>query len=112
MSDAPPPLPGSEASMRGPWIAWIIAATLLPVLPFLLIGKRAMDNDGLMPLIFLAILCQIGCSIWLAIKMSEKLKKSSGFAFLMSVVFVIVSVIIGTASFFASCISLGALNFH
>ena len=36
----PPPLPGPETtSMRGPWIAWIVASTLGPALPFLLMGK-------------------------------------------------------------------------
>ncbi len=97
--------------MRGPWIAWIFACTLLPALPFLLIGRRGLD-DGI-PLIFLAIICQLGCSIWLAVKMAAKLRKNSGYVVLMSFVFMIASVIIGTVSYFASCIGLGAaVNFH
>ncbi len=106
----PPPPPATE-SMRGPWIAWILACTLMPALPFLLIGKKGADEG--FALIPIAILCQLGCSIWLAIKMGQKLKKGPGFAVLMSIVFMIASVIIGTVSFFASCAALGgAPNFH
>ena len=97
--------------MRGPWIAWIISSTLMPALPFLLIGKKGLD-DGF-ALIPIALLCQLGCSIWLAMKTGEKLKKGPGFVVLMSFVFMIASVIIGAVSFFASCIGLGAaMNFH
>ncbi len=71
--------------MRGPWIAWLIACTLLPALPFLLIGKKGLDDGG--PLIPLAVL--------------------------MAIVFMIASVIIGTVSFFAACVGLGEpINFH
>ncbi len=93
------------------WIAWIIACTLMPALPFLLIGK--MGLDARLALIPIALLCQLGCFIWLTMKMVEKLRKGPGFVVLMSFVFMISSVIIGTVSLFASCIFLGeALNFH
>ena len=112
MSDQLSSLPDQQMpSMRGPWIAWIIASTLMPALPFLLIGKKGLD-DGV-ALIPLALMCQLGCSIWLARKMGEKLRKGPGFVVLMSFVFMIASVIIGTVSFFASCIGLGETpNFH
>jgi hypothetical protein len=97
--------------MRGPWIAWILACTLLPALPFLLIGKRGLDDGGAM--IPIAILCQFGFSIWLAIRLAAKLKKSPGFAVLLTVVFMIVSIIIGTMSLFTACVTLGGpMNFH
>ena len=107
MNEQPPPLPPPPAigSMRGPWIAWIIASTLMPALPFLLFGGKGQNSDAAV-MIPLALMCQLGCSIWLAVKVAAKLKKGPGYVVLMSFVFMITSVIIGTVSFFASCIAL------
>ncbi|MCE9519484.1 MAG: hypothetical protein K8R87_08030, partial [Verrucomicrobia bacterium] len=58
-------------------------------------------------LIVFALLCQLGCSIWLAISMARKVRKGRGHVALLSIVFVIASVIVGCVSFFAACISVG-----
>ena len=113
MNEVPPPVPPSKSesvSMRGPWIAWLVACVLLPALPFLLMGEKAEDGFAFVPV---AMICQFAASIWLALRMSAKLGKGSGFVVLMTVVFMIASVIIGTVSFFAACVALGKPpNFH
>lgn len=97
--------------MRGPWIAWILSSAMLPALPFLIMGKRGLDEG--MAIIVLAILAQLGCSIWLAVMMGRKLKKGRGFAVLMTIAFMTASTVIGTVSFFASCLAANAnMNFH
>src|SRR5207248_271919 len=100
------PGPPRSESMRGPWIAWILVSTLLPASPFLLIGKKALD-DG-MVLIPVALICQLGCSIWLALGMARKLRKGGGHAVLMTFAFMVASVIVGCVSFFAACLGIGA----
>lgn len=97
--------------MRGAWISWLLASTLLPTTPFLLIGKRGLDQGmGLIPM---ALLFQLGCSIWLAVLMARKLRRGTGHVILMSFAFFFASVVIGCVSFFAACVGLGAaMNFH
>lgn len=99
--DKDPRSQNSDHSVLGPWIAWIVACTLLPVLPFLLLGRRGIE-DG-MGLIVFALLVQFFCSIYLAIAISQKLHKGAGHAVLMSMAFIIGSVIVGCVSYFAGC---------
>ncbi|HEY2574553.1 MAG TPA: hypothetical protein VGH65_10795 [Verrucomicrobiaceae bacterium] len=99
----PPPLPGPQtATVRGPWIAWIIASTLGPALPFLLAGRKGLDEG--MALIPVALSAQLICSIVLAVRMRGKLKKGPGYVVMMTFVFMIASVMVGTAAFFAACL--------
>ena len=90
--------------MRGTWIAWLVACTLLPVLPFLLLGERGIE-DGMGWIVF-ALLVQFFCSIYLAVAILQKLRKGAWHAVLMSMAFMITSVIVGCVSYFAGCIFL------
>jgi hypothetical protein len=112
MNDQSPP-PAPKKSVTLPWVAWILAATLMPALPFLLLGKNSIDQGGGILLVLLAMVSQLACSIWLAIVLGARGAKSGTFVALVAVLLVVASIAVGTASFFAACITLGpALNFH
>lgn len=112
MSDQTPP-PIQKESMALPWVAWILAATLMPALPFLLLGKNSIDQGGSVLLVLLAIVAQLACSIWLAKLLGARRTKSGAFVAFVAILLVVASIAIGTASFFTACVSLGqALNFH
>jgi len=112
MSDQTPP-PMQKKSMALVWIIWILAATLMPALPFLLLGKNSIDQGGGILLVLLAMVSQLACSIWLAIVLAARGSKSGAFVALVAVLLVVTSIAIGTASFFAACITIGpTLNFH
>ncbi len=98
--------------MTLPWLAWILAATVLPSLPYLLFGKHATDSVITFT-ILLAMMIQLACSIWLARVLARKGGRNTGFVVAIAVLLVMASIVIGTASFFAACATLGpALNFH
>ena len=100
MSDQTPP-PMQKKSMALVWIIWILAATLMPALPFLLLGKNSIDQGGGILLVLLAIV------------LAARGSKSGAFVALVAVLLVVTSIAIGTASFFAACITIGpTLNFH
>ena len=52
-----------------------------------------------MALIPVALIGQLICSIWLAVRMRAKLKKGPVYAVMMSFVFMIASVMVGIAAF-------------
>ncbi len=112
MSDqTPPPIP--KKSMTKAWVAWILSATVMPSLALLLMGKNANDLSGTIAIIILAMVAQLACSIWLAKILAARGGKSGAFEAIVGILLVLASIVIGTASFFAACISVGpALNFH
>src|SRR5476651_2310034 len=84
MSDIPPPLPPPQPahpkpSMKAAWLSWIIACTVLPALPFLLLGKEALDGPACAILVLLAIAVQIGCSIWVPVILAKRSGRGPGF---------------------------------
>ena len=87
----------SDRSVLGPWIAWIVACTLLPVLPFLL---------GMIWIVF-ALLAQCVCSIYLAVAMTRKLRMDAWDAVLMSMALMVASLIVGFISFLVGDSALG-----
>ncbi len=113
MNDEMPSLPDQKQSMTKPWVAWILAATVMPSLSILVMGKNGNDVGGTVAVIILAMVAQLACSIWLAKILAARGGKSGAFVAIVALGLMLASIAIGTASYFAACISLGpALNFH
>lgn len=99
--------------MTKAWVAWILSATVMPSLALLSMGKNGNELGGTIAIILLAMVAQLACSIWLAKILAARGGKSGAFEAIVGILLVLASIVIGTASFFAACISVGpALNFH
>lgn len=113
MNDQLPAPPHQMPSMSKPWMAWIFAASVMPALSIFLMGKNANDLSGTIAIILLAMVAQLACSIWLAKSLAARGNKSSTFIALVAVLLMVASSAIGTASFFAACVTIGpAMNLH
>ena len=110
-TSAPPPLPQPQ-SMKAQWIAWVVSATVLPALPWVVFGSKTLDEGVGITLLFFAMVCQLIASIFVAIGVSKRRALGVGGIIGLSVVFMMASVAIGTAVFFVACISLASFNFH
>lgn len=107
----PPPLPG-HVPMKARWITWVLVSVLLPGLPWLFADE---DKDGslLFGLTAIALLSQLAASIWVAVGLSRNRGMGGGAAVGFSIVFMLASVAIGTAVWFAACIGfLSTQNWH
>ncbi len=113
MSQLPPPLPTQDKPpVTLPWILWIVSSTLLPASPFLF-DNKGIDGAAGPPLILLALVCQLTCSIWLARLIAQRRNLGVGGVIAFVLVLMAGSVAIGMASFFGACVTIGpALNFH
>jgi hypothetical protein len=118
MSEAPPPLPASpppasKPSMMGAWLSWIAACTLLPALPFLVLGKKALDGSGSLVFVLFAMAAQLGCSIWVPVILAKRSHRGTGFIIGLSIGLMAASVAVGTASFFGACLAADpSFNMH
>lgn len=122
MSEPPPPLPPSatppsyqKPSSLAAWLCWVGASTLLPALPFFVLGDKALEGDASVLLVIFAMCMQLVCAIWLSMVLAKRVRQGAGFIIAMSVVFMVGSVAIGTASFFGACVASNAgksINMH
>ncbi len=110
-TDTPPPLPQPQ-SLTTRWIAWIVAATLLPMLPWVVGGSKTLDDDTALGMLIITVLGQLIASIILAIGIAQRRKLGVGGIIGLAVVFMVASVAVGTAVFFFACISMASINFH
>ena len=110
-SEIPPPLPQPQ-SLTTRWIAWVGAATLLPMLPWVIGGSKTLDNETAMGMLIVTVLGQLIASIFLAIGLAKRRKLGVGGIIGLSVVFMMASVAVGTAVFFFACISVTSFNLH
>jgi hypothetical protein len=96
------------------WIGWVVASTLLPALPWVILGAKGMDKDPTPALVMLAIalIVQLVMSIFVAIGLSQKRSLGVGGIVGLSIVFMLASLAIGTGVFFAACVAMASLNFH
>jgi hypothetical protein len=99
MSEAEPPLTDSE-KMVGRWIVWILASTLLPLIPIL-----SKDDQNLpIGLISIALTGQLLASVFLAVGISGKRQKGIGGIISVSVLLILASLSMDVAVFFISCV--------
>lgn len=102
--DEPPPMP-QPLSLKSHWLYWLFASTLLPILPFIIFGGKALDKGEGIALILLALAVQFATSIYLARGVSQRRQLGIGGIIGLSIVFMMGSVAIGTAVFFVACLS-------
>jgi hypothetical protein len=120
--DTPPPLPPqtpqppvrtpSEVKMAPRWIAWIIASTVFPVIPWLTYGgSRNEESNIIFALTALAITVQIAASIAVGVGYCRRRAIGPGGAVGMSFVFMIASFAIGTAIWFTTCLTMVSVDY-
>lgn len=112
--DTPPLLPPATlpASMTPRWIAWLLACTVLPALPFLANGEKAMDSVAFPVLILFALTVQLATSLWVGAGISKRRQLGVGGIIGLGIVFMVASVAVGTGVFFVACLSAANFNFH
>lgn len=108
----PPQLPG-PVNMTPRWIAWIAASVIMPALPWLTIsnGGRGDDGSGVVVMTVFALVLQLAASIAVAIGFCKRRAIGAGGAIGMTIVFMLASVAIGTAIWFAVCATRIATDF-
>ena len=96
------------------WIAWVLACTVLPPLPFFVIGEKALDSDSnAFPVLIIFALCvQLGTSLWVAAGISKRRRLGVGGVIGLGIAFMVGSVAVGTGVFFVACLSLAKFSFH
>ncbi|CAN5800330.1 hypothetical protein BH11VER1_BH11VER1_02560 [soil metagenome] len=104
MDADPPPMP-ERLSLKSHWFFWLSACTILPALPFIFFGGKALDDVAGIALILLALLVQLATSIYLARGVSQRRQLGIGGIIGLSVVFMMGSVAIGFAIFFVACLT-------
>lgn len=111
-SPTPPALPLVEKpAIAGKWILWLIAAAVLPLLSFVIGGRKA--DNGIVMVVLLAMPAQLIMSILLGITLSKRLGKGAGIAVLLVFVLLIASFVVGCCSAAAGCEVAGTnLNVH
>jgi hypothetical protein len=102
MSGVPPALPVSKPSLMAPWLCWIAACVLLPASP-LLLGGQVLKSPGTFVLL-LALMVQVGCSVWVPIILAMRSRKGAGFVVGTSLALIVASVVVGALSFFVTCV--------
>lgn len=116
----PPPAPSGfqqptvppPVNMKVRWILWVLASTIAPALPWLSYsGGRHDDGTGVFVLTALALILQLAASIAVAIGFSRRRFLGAGGAIGMSIVFMLASVAIGTAVWFAVCVGRLSMDF-
>lgn len=92
----------------------MLASTVAPALPWATYSDKAWDDGGsVLVMTALALILQLAASIAVAISFCRRRSFSTGGAIGMTVVFMIASVAIGTAVWFAVCAArVAAPNFH
>jgi hypothetical protein len=108
MSEPPPLLPTEtppKPSSLAAWLCWILASTVLPASPFLLLGKKGFDSPACGILVLFALAVQFGCSIWVPMVLAKRGRKGPGFVIALTVALMIASVAVGSASFFGACVA-------
>ena len=100
--------------MKPRWIGWVVASTLLPTMPWIVLGKSGMKDSaapGALLMLGIALVAQLVASIMVAVGLSQKRLLGVGGSIGLSIVFMLASLAIGTAVFFVACISVASLDF-
>lgn len=92
-------------SLKSQWLTWVLTSSILPALPFLFFGGKALDKAESFVLILVAMLAQLVASIFLARGIAMRRQLGIGGVIGLSVVFMMGSVAIGSAVFFVACLS-------
>ena len=110
--DTPPsaqtPSPPELVNMRPRWLWWLIASVVMPALPWLAASPTSNSDaafSSIIVLTTLALLLQLATSIAVAIGFCKRRNIGLGGAIGMTVVFMLASVAIGTAIWFAVCVA-------
>lgn len=120
--DTPPPVPGRSpalppqlpepVNMAPRWVAWLVVSVIMPALPWLSVAKGGRDDGtGVIVLTIFALVLQLAASIAVAIGFCKRRAIGVGGAVGMTVVFMLASVAIGTAIWFAVCATRFATDF-
>lgn len=98
--------------MKTRWIMWVLASVVMPALPWLsAVGGTTNLQSTTIPLLtLLALVLQLAASIAVAIGFCKRRSIGAGGAIGMSLVFMIASVAIGTAVWFAVCVTLVSVD--
>lgn len=103
--------PAEPVRMKPRWISWVFASVVLPGLPWLF-AKDDREGVAVLTLTCLALLCQLMASIWVAVGLSRHRGLSGAAAVGFSVVFMLASVALGTAVWFAACVGFLSTQHH
>lgn len=108
----PPSPPPAPVDMKARWIMWVLASVVMPALPWLsAVGGTTNLQSATIPLLtLLALVLQLAASIAVAIGFCKRRSIGAGGAIGMSLVFMIASVAIGTAVWFAVCVTLVSVD--
>lgn len=121
--ETPPPVPGrypalppqlpEPVNMTPRWIAWLVASIFMPALPWLMVNERSNDQafQGVLAMTVFALLLQLAASIAVAMGFCKRRAIGAGGTIGMTVVFMLASVAIGTAIWFAVCATRIATDF-
>ena len=96
--------PDPTINMGSRWLAWVLAAVVLPVLGWFVLA--VFKNEGISVVVLLtafALLCQFVTSVLVAQGFCARRGSGVGAVFGMTIVFFLASVAIGTAVWFAGC---------
>lgn len=102
-----PSVPPPPVDMKTRWIMWVLASVVLPALPWLTAigGSNSLQSTAIPILTLLALVLQLAASIAVALGFCKRRSIGAGGAIGMTLVFMLASVAIGTAVWFAVCVA-------
>ncbi len=107
-----PPPPPPPVNMNVRWVLWVLASTITPALPWLTYsGKSSDQGTSVFLLTALALILQLAASIAVSIGFCTRRFLGVGGIIGMTIVFMLASVAIGTAVWFAVCVGRVTLDF-
>lgn len=119
--ETPPPIPPQApglptqspvyVDMKPRWIAWVFASVFMPALPWLTMTEKNDTGTSVLVMTGVALVLQLAASIAVAIGFSRRRALGVGGAIGMSIVFLMASVAIGSAIWFAVCVAKASMDF-
>jgi hypothetical protein len=93
------------------WIAWVVASVFMPALPWLTMTEKNDTGTSVFVMTGIALILQLAASIAVAIGFSRRRSLGVGGAIGMTIVFMLASVAIGSAIWFAVCVAKASMDF-
>jgi hypothetical protein len=106
-----PPQPAVLVNMKPRWIGWVAASVLMPALPWLTMTEKNDSGTSVFVMTALALVLQLAASIAVAVGLSRRRALGVGGAIGLSIVFLLASVAIGSAIWFAVCVAKASMDF-
>jgi hypothetical protein len=97
--------------MKPRWIAWVFASVFMPALPWLTMTEKNDTGTSVLVMTGVALVLPLAPSIAGAIGFSRRRALGVGGAIGMSIVFLMASVAIGSAIWFAVCVAKASMDF-